>query len=134
MERKVALLSIKYIVLILMGMIIINQIINPSLIKTVTGNSMAPLIMNGERVLLVEPIDENDLNINDIILYEYNSLKILHRIKFIAEDMNGWYVITKGDNETSNPVLGYNTIQITKNEYLFEIRKIRFNQIIGKVE
>lgn len=61
-------------------------------------NSMYPLLSANTTVLEKKPISEEELYIGDIIIYEYRDTRIIHRIFDVGFDDEGWYAITKGDN------------------------------------
>ncbi len=79
-------------------------------------NSMDPIIDKGANSIELKPKNESDLQIGDIISYDssvFNSI-IVHRVIDINYDENGWFAVTKGDNnEAADP------------------EKIRFGQIKG---
>jgi len=76
-------------------------------------NSMDPLLDVGANglELPVDNMNENDIQIGDIIVYETNGDLIVHRVIDKGFDKDGLYFITKGDNNS------------------FEDPKVRFNQI-----
>ena len=59
--------------------------------------SMNPVIDQGHNALFVEA-KKKDLIEGDIISFERNGMHIMHRIITIGKDKEGWYCITKGDN------------------------------------
>jgi signal peptidase I len=81
--------------------------------KFTDTNSMDPIFDEGANVLQKVPLRE-ELTVGDIISYGVNTSEYLtiHRIVEIGSDSDGWYVITKGDN---NPTV--------------DIGKVRFNQV-----
>lgn len=92
---------------------------------------MNPLYIDGEEVNVQEIRNENEINVGDIILFDNEKgNKILHRVQYIGEDMDGWYILSKGDNNDfldSGLVINYENTN-----YRFPL-KIRFEQILGKV-
>ncbi len=80
------------------------------------SKSMYPFIREGAFALEVKPENSSELKTGDIIGFESKAFNttIIHRIIEIGEDEQGWYAITKGDN---NPAL--------------DPGKVRFNEIIG---
>lgn len=62
---------------------------------TAYGNSMLPIIENGQKVQVIKP---NSFKIGDIIAYTLDSQDIqhiiIHRVVFVRET----YLLTKGDN------------------------------------
>jgi signal peptidase I len=81
--------------------------------KVADTKSMDPVIDGNSIVLQTTPKKEQ-LNVGDIVSYQPKgeNYLIIHRIIAIAEDDQGWYAITKGDNnEQPDP------------------RKVRFEQI-----
>src|SRR3989344_3990979 len=64
-------------------------------------NSMDPLIDSGAQGIQLTVESVGDIQIGDIVAYEpleEPSEIVLHRVVEIGEDGNGWYAITKGDN------------------------------------
>lgn len=63
------------------------------------GNSMFPSISSGQRVLVKKVFDTNELFECDVVAFRnYEGRLILHRIVSIGFDANGWFAVTKGDN------------------------------------
>jgi len=67
------------------------------------SRSMYPFINENVFALEIKPKSPNELRVGDIIGFESKTFNtsIIHRIIEIGEDEQGWYAITKGDN---NPV------------------------------
>lgn len=63
-------------------------------------NSMLPVLNGATHVLQKEPTNPEELVVGDIISYRVPSseFRIIHRIISINTDEDGWYAITKGDN------------------------------------
>lgn len=59
------------------------------------GNSMSPEIESGDKITIYTQC--NSYNVGDIILFEINNKKILHRIVCIFLCASNTYYITKGD-------------------------------------
>lgn len=79
--------------------------------KFTDTNSMDPVLDIGANAIQIIPQDKYQLKVGDIITYNNNNQKIIHRIIEIKNDGN-WYAIAKGDNNSKpDPV------------------KIRFNDI-----
>jgi hypothetical protein len=62
--------------------------------------SELPLLNENSTTLEIKPRDETDIHIGDIIVYYSNSYRayIIHRVISQGVDNEGWFVITKGDN------------------------------------
>ena len=75
-------------------------------------DSMIPVFDETSNALEIVPNNERDINIGDIIAYRYEKKTIVHRVIKIGEDPDGWFAITKGDN----------------NEF-FDPMKVRFSDI-----
>lgn len=78
--------------------------------------SMYPLLQEDTIVLEQQPASHNDLLPGDIIVFEYKDTRIIHRIVQVGWDDEGWYAMTKGDN---NP--------------LQDPSKVRFESVKGVV-
>ena len=128
--------KMKYLILILMGVIIIQQIINPFEIEpreifevNTLGNSMEPLIHSGDKILIEDVKNKNELRVGDIVLYEnYKGINILHEIEYIGEDEYGIYYVIKGvNNDCPDGVACW--LEEGKGKSI--AFKIRFKQILG---
>lgn len=75
-------------------------------------DSMIPFLDEGSNALQIEPKSPDEIEIGDIISYEYEDIVIIHRVIEIGKDNKGVYYIAKGDNNQSPDPL-----------------RIRFNQI-----
>jgi len=80
------------------------------------SKSMDPLLDENSVVLEVTPKEPIDVHIGDIIIFDVSGQRIIHRVVDINLDEEGWYAITRGDN----------------NPYVDPYR-VRFNQILGIV-
>ena len=60
--------------------------------------SMVPTLDDGCNGLEFIPASPKDLHEGDMIAFEKNSRLIIHRIQKIGQDKEGWFAITKGDN------------------------------------
>lgn len=79
--------------------------------------SMEPVLTVGTQTIDIKPKSQSNLHVGDIITYEDESGElIIHRISEIGNDTNGWYAVTKGDN---NPYK--------------DLQKVRFSQVSGVV-
>lgn len=93
-----------------------NQVIlnvqNAQWSKFTDTNSMDPVIDAGANALQIVPLSPEEIQIGDIISYESEYGIIIHRVKQIDYDEDGWYAVAKGDNNpTDDP------------------SRVRFNQI-----
>jgi signal peptidase I len=81
-------------------------------------NSMDPLFDKGANLIEKIPQTKEDIELGDIISFSTTKRPygIVHRVIKIGNDCDGWYVITKGDNNATD-----------------DGEKIRFNQIKGIV-
>ncbi len=81
------------------------------------SNSMDPLLDASSNGIEVIPKNPEQLSIGDIIAYEatWTSGIVIHRIIFISNDEQGWYAITKGDN---NQVEDPEKVRFTQVKYL----------------
>jgi hypothetical protein len=64
-------------------------------------NSMDPLFDQGANSLELKPHSTSDVQVGDIISFKTPEGLIVHRIVEIGQDKQGWYAITKGDNNPS---------------------------------
>jgi hypothetical protein len=60
--------------------------------------SMDPLFDSSANGLEMKPKSENDIRIGDIIVYNYNDKRIIHRVIAKGQDNEGIYFTVKGDN------------------------------------
>jgi hypothetical protein len=67
-------------------------------------NSMDPVFDKGSNALQIVPKNESQIQVGDIISFttRYDSGVIIHRVIKIGYDEEGWYAITKGDNNPFN--------------------------------
>ena len=74
---------------------------NLTLLPTIgASKSMSPTFDQGHTLILQYPILSTDeISVGDIIIYQTGSdTTVVHRIVEIGEDREGWYCVTKGDN------------------------------------
>ncbi len=81
---------------------IIIELKNAEWSKFKDTGSMKPFLDEKSNAIEVKPKSEKDLQIGDIVSYNYNengkNITVIHRIIKIGYDDKGWYAITKGDN------------------------------------
>lgn len=66
--------------------------------KFADSNSMDPLIDTGANGIQIIPTSPDQLKIGDVVTYDLDGKKIIHRIVDIGQDSKGYYFILKGDN------------------------------------
>ncbi len=64
-------------------------------------NSMDPVFDAEANAIEIKPKSLDEIDVGDIISYSTSNGIIIHRVIEIGEDEQGWYAITKGDN---NPI------------------------------
>jgi hypothetical protein len=81
---------------------VIIDIDNPVWARFTDTNSMDPVFDKGANAIQIVPDSADQINVGDIISFEtkYQSGTIIHRVIEQGEDEEGWYVITKGDNNS----------------------------------
>lgn len=80
------------------------RIADASLGRFEDSGSMAPLIGQKTKAILVKPDSESDIMVGDIIAYysgEADGL-VSHRVARTSSDEEGWYALAKGDNAPSH--------------------------------
>jgi hypothetical protein len=69
-------------------------------------NSMDPVIDEGANAIEVVPKSYNEIHVGDIVSYKSSYVEgtIIHRVKSVGYDPDGWYAIMQGDNNpTEDP-------------------------------
>jgi signal peptidase I len=82
--------------------VVVIKIENARLSRYADTNSMDPVLdknSNGIEVMVENP---SQIHVGDIITYEKNGNLIVHRVVAIGTDEDGWYCVTKGDNNSSH--------------------------------
>ncbi len=64
--------------------------------------SMVPTLDQGCNGLEFVPASQKDLHEGDMVAFEKNKRMIIHRIQKMGQDQEGWFAITKGDNNQYN--------------------------------
>jgi len=95
---------------------VVIDVDQPILAAFADTNSMDPVFDAQHNAIEVVPTRTSDIQVGDIVSYKTDYGSIIHRIKEIGQDQDGWYAIFQGDN---NPVP--------------DPGRIRFNQIQRKV-
>ena len=62
------------------------------------SNSMDPILDERNYGIGIVPRNTNEIHVGDVIAYKYGNSIIVHRVVDIGSDEQGWYAITKGDN------------------------------------
>ncbi len=77
---------------------IVLEIENYSLSRYAPSKSMVPVLDSGANGIGIKPKSEDDLHVGDIITFKQGDNLIVHRIVEKGLDEDGWFFITKGDN------------------------------------
>jgi len=88
----------------------------PFVSKLAPTGSMKPVFDENANTVEIVPKSENEIKVGDIISYKHNEDIIIHRVISVGEDEQGWFALTKGDNNAVKDNV-----------------KIRFPEITGKV-
>ena len=69
-------------------------------VNTIAGTgSMKPTYSKGMFVISLVPINESDIHVGDIVTFNKTTKPdVIHRVTEIGSDFEGWYAMTKGDN------------------------------------
>lgn len=82
-----------------------NQVVidvqQPILAAFADTNSMDPVFDAKHNAIEIVPQSTTDVQVGDIVSYRTEYGSIIHRVKEIGQDKDGWYAIFQGDN---NPV------------------------------
>jgi len=82
---------------------VVIDVDNPAWSRFADTNSMDPLIDAGANGIEIKPKDAGELKAGDIISF-YSGIAdsiVVHRIIKTDYDEDGWYAVTKGDNNPS---------------------------------
>jgi len=90
---------------------IILKIKDCSISRYADTGSMLPVLDENSNGIRIPVYSEKDINLGDIVTFKTKEGLIVHRVIEIGEDSEGWYIMTKGDNNSISD------------------GKIRFNQI-----
>ena len=63
---------------------------------------MVPIFDTGANGVGIKPKSEDELNVGDIITFRQDGNLIVHRIVEKGIDEEGWFFITRGDNNNIN--------------------------------
>ncbi|MBW3002870.1 hypothetical protein KY338_06950 [Candidatus Woesearchaeota archaeon] len=80
---------------------VIIDVQSPILAAFADTNSMDPVFDAQHNAIEIVPKSTADVRVGDIVSYKSDYGNIIHRVKEIGQDENGWYAIFQGDN---NPV------------------------------
>lgn len=91
---------------------VIIHVKNASLGKYAATGSMKPVLDENSNGIRIVPSSKEEIHLGDVITYQDNNDLIIHRVVEIGNDENGWYVITKGDNnDVSDGKVRYSQIK-----------------------
>jgi len=62
------------------------------------SNSMDPLLDETANSIEIVPENTGDIHVGDIIAFTSRGSLIVHRVREIGYDAEGWYALTQGDN------------------------------------
>jgi hypothetical protein len=93
---------------------IVIYVKNPYVAKFADTGSMEPVLDRKSTGIEITPKSSDEIKAGDIISYKQKNSDdtIIHRVVKIGEDSEGWYAVTKGDNNNAN-----------------DFEKVRFSQV-----
>lgn len=77
---------------------VVIRIDNASLSSYASTGSMLPVFDSGANGLRIVPSSPDELNVGDIITFEKDGMRVVHRIIEKGIDEKGVYFVTRGDN------------------------------------
>lgn len=77
---------------------VVLDINNPQWARFLGTKSMDPVFDSTAHGIEIVPQNSGQLQVGDVASYQYGDNTIIHRIKEIGQDDQGWYAIFKGDN------------------------------------
>jgi hypothetical protein len=77
---------------------VIIKIDNPEWARFTDTNSMDPIFDAESNAIEIVPTNPEQIKAGDIVSYDYKGSSIIHRVIKTDYDEEGWYMITKGDN------------------------------------
>jgi len=77
---------------------IVLEIENYTLSKYSFSKSMIPVFDSGANGVGIKPNSEEDIHLGDIITFRQGDSLIVHRVVEKGIDSEGWFFITRGDN------------------------------------
>jgi len=84
--------------------------------RVLDTHSMEPALNANSISLEIMPGTSSEINVGDIISYSHDGMVIIHRVISVGEDSEGWFAVTKGDNNKEA-----------------DAEKVRFGQLKGLV-
>lgn len=83
---------------------VVIYIKDPYLARFADTHSMEPLLDSKSTGIEIVPASSAEIKVGDVISYEskYSDDAIIHRVVRIGEDSDGWFAVTKGDNNNDN--------------------------------
>ena len=76
----------------------VKNLTNLRFVKLKNAYSMYPVLAEGSHVIETTDFTKDSLKLGDIVSFQDTDNLIIHRILEVGNDEQGWYVITKGDN------------------------------------
>ena len=77
---------------------VVIYIDNPEWARFTDTNSMDPVFDVESNAIEIVPTTSDQIKVGDIVSYDYKGSSIIHRVIKTDFDEDGWYMITKGDN------------------------------------
>lgn len=81
---------------------IIIRIDDAKISRYADTNSMDPTLDKNSNGIEIKPKSAEQIKPGDIITYQRGKDLIVHRVTEIGQDKNGWFCVTKGDNNISS--------------------------------
>ena len=77
---------------------------NIVIMGVVPTHSMLPVLSDTSTVLMLKLEDKSQINVGDIIVFEYGDTAISHRVVEKGSDDKGLFFVTKGDHNRDNDI------------------------------
>lgn len=102
-----------------------TRLLGPTPIAVVQGQSMLPLLREGDIVLAYRP-PPNEIGVGDIIIYQAHGKLIIHRVVGVVSIGGRYFFITQGDN---NPLPDYLYFDVVDGAPV----GVSYDRVMGKV-
>ncbi|MEM0004003.1 MAG: signal peptidase I [Desulfurococcaceae archaeon] len=102
--------------------LIYSGLIGEPVVAVVKGNSMLPLLREGDIVIIMN-VKPSEINTGDVIVFKtFTGTLVIHRVIGITVEDNKYYYVTKGDN---NPFPDFT--------HFVDGKGVPYERVVGKV-
>lgn len=120
--KEIVSYSILALLIVVTLVFIYSGLIGEPVVAVVKGNSMLPLLREGD-IVIITRVKPSEISIGDVIVFKtFTGTLVIHRVIGITVEDGRYYYVTKGDNN-----------RFPDFAYFVDGKGVTYERVVGKV-